>query len=69
MYSLNIMTALAPPLPPDRQTKKSMWDAQRSMRYNQDAQRQEGTVRVCVRYETPGSKLLVCVLYTLVTSS
>ena len=67
MYSLNIMTALA--LPPDRQTKKSMWDAQRSMRYNQDAQRQEGIVHVCVHYEKPGGKLLVCVLYTLVTSS
>lgn len=25
-----------------RQTKKSTWDVQRSMRYNQDAQRSEG---------------------------
>ncbi|XP_070203875.1 SANT and BTB domain regulator of class switch recombination-like isoform X3 [Littorina saxatilis] len=28
------------------QTKKSMWDAQRSMRYNQDAQRQEDQRRI-----------------------
>ena len=41
-----------------RQTKKSTWDVGRSMRYNQDAQRSEGTV-VCKKNKKTGFMLLL----------